>query len=297
VRFPVPTGEKPTTPALAILQGPPPSTAGVDLSPSTDDRPFFFFDRSIFDTRPAGATLSNLRNAVLVTASLTLLLFLLPLTRWRPPVQHELLRGTGYFFAIGVAFMLVEATLIQRFVLYLGHPSYATTVVLACILLGAGAGSFLSARAAWVRRGLIATLIAMPMVTLALPTLFRATLAQPLGLRVTLACVVLVTLGLMLGQWLPAGMQRFDDRNRPWFWAVNGIASVLAMTVSVALSIELGFALVSALGCCFYVAALGLLRPGSGAASAAAAGSATSTAAAAAASAAAAAGASRTATT
>ena len=38
--------------------------------------------------------------------------------------------------------MLVEISLVQRLTLYLGHPSYATTIVLGALLLGAGVGSF-----------------------------------------------------------------------------------------------------------------------------------------------------------
>lgn len=46
--------------------------------------------------------------------------------------------GSVFFAAIGVAFMFVEPSTIQRFILYLGHPSYATTVVIASLLAGAG---------------------------------------------------------------------------------------------------------------------------------------------------------------
>ena len=42
--------------------------------------------------------------------------------------------------------MLLENVLVQRFVLYLGHPSYATTVIIAGLLLGMGVGSIFAER-------------------------------------------------------------------------------------------------------------------------------------------------------
>src|SRR5262250_1502190 len=58
----------------------------------------------------------------------------------------DLWYGSAYFLCIGLGFMLVEVPWMQRFVLYLGHPSYASTVVLTCLLLGAGIGSSVAAR-------------------------------------------------------------------------------------------------------------------------------------------------------
>jgi hypothetical protein len=49
-----------------------------------------------------------------------------------------------YFVAIGLGYILVEVTFIQRFVLFLGHPTYALTVVIFLMLLSSGAGSVVS---------------------------------------------------------------------------------------------------------------------------------------------------------
>ena len=51
-----------------------------------------------------------------------------------------------YFLAIGVGYILVEVALIQKFVLFLGHPTYALTVVIFSLLVSSGVGSFLSRR-------------------------------------------------------------------------------------------------------------------------------------------------------
>src|SRR4030095_975564 len=52
----------------------------------------------------------------------------------------------AYFGALGAGFMLIEVSVLQRFVLLLGHPVYSLTVTLFSLLLGTGAG------AAWSRR-------------------------------------------------------------------------------------------------------------------------------------------------
>ena len=51
-----------------------------------------------------------------------------------------------YFGALGAGFMLIEVSVLQNFVLLLGHPVYSLTVTLFSLLLGTGLG------AAWSRR-------------------------------------------------------------------------------------------------------------------------------------------------
>jgi hypothetical protein len=69
-------------------------------------------------------------------------LFFLPF-----PVARTVLRGLGFvsgsafFGAIGAAYMLMQAPWVQRFVLHLGHPAYATPAVLGGMLVGTGLGS------------------------------------------------------------------------------------------------------------------------------------------------------------
>ena len=49
-----------------------------------------------------------------------------------------------YFVAVGLGYILVEIAFIQRFVLFLGHPTYALTVVIFLLMLSSGAGSLFS---------------------------------------------------------------------------------------------------------------------------------------------------------
>jgi hypothetical protein len=166
-----------------------------------------------------------------------------------------------YFALIGFAFMLVENVLVQRFVLYLGHPSYATTVIIACLLLGMGAGASYADRfgiARLLRLG-VAVPAALLAVVFGLSAVFDATLGFALAARVFISACVLLPLGAALGVFFPLGMLRFGDRAKPWYWAINGVFSVVASVMSLALSMEFGFTAVGALSALGYFAAWGCL--------------------------------------
>ena len=181
------------------------------------------------------------------------------LARWMKPAPG-FWRGSGYFTAIGLSFMFVEIAWLQRFVLYLGHPSLATTVTLGAMLLGAGLGSAVSTRLGlswWARRGWIAPLV-IAGLNAAFGPLFAATLGFGFAARVAVAIAAIAPAGFVMGFFFPLGMVRFGDRNKAWFWALNGAAGVLASVLSLALSMELGFRTVAWIGAGLYALAWGL---------------------------------------
>ena len=51
-----------------------------------------------------------------------------------------------FFAAIGLGYFAIEIALLQRFGLFLGHPNYALSVVLAALLVATGAGALASER-------------------------------------------------------------------------------------------------------------------------------------------------------
>ncbi|HEY2368962.1 MAG TPA: hypothetical protein VGH87_21345, partial [Polyangiaceae bacterium] len=163
----------------------------------------------------------------------------------------------AYFSFIGVGFMLVELPSAQRFVLFLGHPSYATTVVLTCLLLGAGVGSLRAARLSSraIQLHMAALPVAVVVLDLVCGSLLSATLGQTFVVRVGITSLMLVPLGYLMGVPLPAGMNVFEERHKAWFWAMNGAASVLAGVLSLALTMLLGFLATTIVGGAFYAIA------------------------------------------
>ena len=242
----------------------------LDVCPPTDERPFFFnMTRlsGLLDKPPAGyffATdpLRILAVTVVILAVLCALAFGLPL-RLMPRGTRPPASSVVFFGAIGVGFLLLEIALIQRFVLFLGFPTYALSVVLFALLAFTGIGSLISARLREPRRGLIVALacgsVLIAAAAIGLQPLLRSLIEWPFEARVALTVVLLAPAGLALGMAMPIGLTRLAGLHPdavPWAWAVNGIASVLASVLAVAVAITWGFAVVTLLALAFYLVAL-----------------------------------------
>jgi hypothetical protein len=247
----------------------------LDVCPPTDDRPFFFNMRrlgSLGSSGPGYIYATDPFVVLLVTvailALLSLALVAAPLVAvnraQRPPVA-----ALGFFAAIGVGFLTLEVALIQRFVLFLGFPTYALSVVLFALLLSTGFGSLLSGRVRRPRRSLGAALalacVLIAAASFALEPLLTALLEVPFALRVAVTVALLAPLGVLLGMAMPLGLRRLAALHPggvAWAWGVNAIASVVASAAAIAIAIVAGFpaATLAALAC--YVAALAHVRLG-----------------------------------
>ncbi len=180
-----------------------------------------------------------------------------------PP--RERLRVFSYFGLLGVAFLFVEIPLIQRWLLVMGHATYAFTLVVLVVLLGSSLGSTW-ARAAWLpRRGALAALAGLALLTaVAGRPLADAALGWPTAARVAAAAVSLAPLAVLMGLPFPLGLAWLEACApgwTPWAWAVNGCASVVASVLAAILALSLGFTAVICLGAGAYAAAM-MLLPG-----------------------------------
>jgi hypothetical protein len=173
--------------------------------------------------------------------------------------------GSTLFFAcLGFAFMFVEIPLLQRLTVYLGHPSYSTTVVLGSLLVGAGLGASAAGRIPESRRRLTVWLVPVVVgaIVFLLLWLSNKTLGQSFAVRVTISVVALTLAGGMMGVPFPLGMAKFDDRDRSWYWAINGATSVLASVLALVIALITGFTVVLGFAIAAYlVAALSLPGP------------------------------------
>jgi uncharacterized membrane protein YciS (DUF1049 family) len=156
-----------------------------------------------------------------------------------------------YFCGIGLGFMLVEIALLQRLIIFLGHPTYGLSVVLFAMLLSSGLGSWTTERiaggalAAAGRARLAALLVVLSVLGLVAQPLMAAMdhLATPV--RILVAIVLIFPAGFFMGMAFPMGMKvaaRGWEAVTPWLWGLNGAlsvtASVLAMALSLAFSIS-----------------------------------------------------------
>jgi spermidine synthase len=248
----------------------------LDITPTTDDRPFFFHTTKLKDqasvafgrTMLFGNGLSALMTLMGISTALVVAFILGPMAlSGRALLGSGWSRSLAYFGVLGAAFMLVEVALLQRFVLLLGHPVYSLTVTLFSLLLGTGVGSYLSRRIPEdrVRSRLLAALVAVALLgvvaIVALPPIIRAAIAVSLAARIAIAVALLFPAGLLMGIPLPAGVRLLARRQPellPWAWAMNGALSVLGTTLAVFIAMNWGFSVTLLTGGVVYLAAAGL---------------------------------------
>jgi hypothetical protein len=239
---------------------------GYDVSPPTDDRPFFFQTLNVLRGSSRGAEVRTereqsvvlLRRLVEILGGLAFVLVLLPLAaRGTLPRGPGFGKSTLFFSCLGFGFMFVEIPLLQRLAVYLGHPSYSTTVVLGSLLIGAGCGASLAGHVPESRRRLVGLLV--PLVVGAsvflLMWIAERTTGQSFAVRVAISVTMLTLAGAMMGMPFPLGMAKFDGRDRSWYWAINGATSVLASVLALVVALIAGFTVVLACAVASYLIA------------------------------------------
>lgn len=249
-----------------------------DVRPPTDDQPFFghYFKWSQVDEILSilGVTWQPFGGAgylvviiilifALVASSVLILLPAIALKKTKTRLNHP--GAVLYFGAIGLAFMLVEMPLIQRFILYLDQPAYAFSTVLFCILLFSGLGSRYGRRLFSTSTALIALIGLLVLYMLVMPPLIQETLGLPLVIRLAISITLLFPLGFLMGIPFPSGLMRVqavnvdqagaDQRILAWMWAVNGACSVLASILASLFALSFGFGVTLLIGTGFYLLA------------------------------------------
>jgi hypothetical protein len=203
---------------------------------------------------------------IVVGAVLGAVFLLLPLitirATWRT-IPHKT-STAAYFAALGLGFMFIEVSLIQRFTLFLGYPTHSLTVTLFALLWSTGVGSLLSERGmgAWPRTVVVygaALVVLVAFYQVSLAPLVRTGIGWPFGVRVAATVLLLAPLGLVLGAFMPLGLHAVAGATAhretfvAWAWAVNGFCSVVSSVVATLLSMTIGFDRVMACGAGLYV--------------------------------------------
>ncbi len=248
-----------------------------DSSPTTDNRPFFFYQMRFGDLGASFRknTRGQLNNVgvVLLVISLgfsllaTLVFVVAPLVVFRRGVladdRRKKLRVVGYFACLGLGFILVEIGFMQQFVLFLGHPVYALAVVLSGLLISSGIGAGLSSRldarlgSERARRLASAALVGvLVLYGLVLSSLFAALIDLVLPLRIAIAAVLVAIPGVAMGTFVPAGVRVANSLGAglvAWGWGINGATSVVGSVLAIMLSMNVGFTLALFTGVGVYV--------------------------------------------
>ena len=250
-----------------------------DVSPVGDDRPFFFYtvqprdlwnfvrngnqQSADYKINRAVPLLFGLMGLSIVVTGLILVLPRLVLGS-RLPRQKNVVKFLWYFLCLGAGYILVQVALIQKFVLLLGHPTYALTVIVFSMLVASGAGSYLSGRVVAgddTRLVYVLAAVALLVGILAFVStpLVTAAAGWPLAAKLFLTTLAVAPAALLMGMPFPSGLRRLEKRHAPsvrWAWSLNAAASVLGSASAIFLAIYIGLRSTLLVGAALYVCAL-----------------------------------------
>jgi hypothetical protein len=255
-----------------------------NIRPTTDNRPYFFqflrFDSLVQMVRTVGRSAIPfiewgylLLIATLIQAVLAgVVLILIPLFFLKREDTSSITHNSRftnwqvfvYFLSLGVGFMFIEMSFIQKFLLLLANPTYAVAVVLCAFLLFAGLGSLFSLKLRAIgklRQPPIAVAIGMLSVIALvylqlLPPIFHRFLASSDVLKIAVSIGLIAPLAFFMGMPFPLGIDRLQ-RHHPhliaWAWGINGYASVVSAILATCLAIAFGFNIVILLAVGIYL--------------------------------------------
>ena len=240
-----------------------------DVTPVIDDRPFF---HHFFKWNTIAETYNTfgrkwqpffeggyLIPVVFIQALVVSIVFIiLPLLFLRK-INLEIFKMKDisfllYFLLIGIGFMFAEISMIQQFILFLGHPVYSITTVLFTILISSGTGSYLSGRyfrdkgyEIIIRKFKFFLIILCGLIiiySILLPYLFNRILFESIIYRQTLSFILLFPLGFFMGIPFPTGiklLERYNTKIIPWAWCINGCSSVVSSILVIIIALTFGF--------------------------------------------------------
>ncbi len=222
-----------------------------DISPVRDDSPYFYKIKK--------GVPEDYKNLLVVILTVSVLSVLLPLMRMKSKSKkyrkekkkQEILLPLFVFTSIGIGFMILEISLLQKFILYLGTPTIALSILLGSLLVGMGIGSYFGEKI--YRNDIIKRLIRISgfivitglLLFILYPLILDKLLMFGVVLRAIVCFILLLPFGFLLGIPFPTGIQLLKQNNLskyiPWMYGVNGIFSVLGSVTAVIMSMLLGF--------------------------------------------------------
>jgi hypothetical protein len=230
-----------------------------NIQPATDNRPYFsqfllwrnvprlreLFGQHAFPFLELGSLIIAM--TLIQISALAVMLILFPLFR-KEKMKQSKFSTFMYFGGLGLGYMFVELVLIQRFILYLGHPMYATAAVIGVMLIFSGVGSLVSSRLAVTSSLLRKTVALVAMMIFAygiiITPLLHQSIALPALVKAVLLCLLIAPLAFVMGMPFPLGLRNLSGRHDegiPWAGGINGCLSVIAAPLATLVAVEAGF--------------------------------------------------------
>jgi hypothetical protein len=183
---------------------------------------------------------------------------------------------------IGIGFMILEVTFIQKFLLLLGTPIMALTVILFTVLLSSGIGSYISGKIFGTRphRAILTSIPILAGIVifyfLYLQHIIEATISMELPYRIMLTFGLLFPAAFLMGFQFPslirmASLITIQNKNKAVFqydnyvdsknnnttllWGINIVASVIGTVLAAISAMIIGFNGNLLIGLCMYLGA------------------------------------------
>jgi hypothetical protein len=250
-----------------------------NITPVGDNQPFFFYTVQPRDVLAFLAHASQtsadykinkavplLYALMAISVAATVIILALPplVLGARLPRHKGVLGFLLYFICIGAGYILIEMALIQKFVLFVGHPTYALTVVIFSMLLSSGLGSYFSRRILGhsrrrLHRALLLIAILVALLAAVVTPVLEAGVGLPLALKFAITVALISPAGFVMGMPFPTALKRLEEWHKPsvrWAWSLNAAASVLGSVGSLVCAIYLGLVQTLLAGGLLYLAAL-----------------------------------------
>lgn len=254
----------------------------INISAPTDDNPFYFsmlrlrdvLNKKLWDYKLVTFNVKAifiLGALLVIVSALTFCCVLIPLLLTNRKAN---LAGTAplfvYFTAIGLGFMFIEISQMQRLNIFLGHPIYGLSVVLFTLLLSSSLGSYtvrwvnvFDLPSAGLKRLLcLVAVIALFGILTPNTVVFFDRFSMPVQIAVSAAD--LFPLGFFMGMAFPLGIKFASARFgalTPWLWGMNGVASVLASVLAAVIALNWGISASFWTGfLCYLVALLSFIK-------------------------------------
>lgn len=244
---------------------------GLDISPVTDDQPFFFnvvtptmylrelvqgvVEEGRWGRKPVHRSevgMARLWAVLLTLSGLVATLILLPLTARLADIRalSAPVSTLAYFASLGVGFIGLELGFIHAFGVFLEHPIYSMVVVVTAMLLFTGLGSLWTARVPSGRSDETAQYMILAVGTLVLlyawlmPAIVHGLLAWPFAAKAAVAVALIAPLGFVLGTLFPLGVASLRQESPgavPWMWGLNAGLSVMGAPLAMVITLTSGY--------------------------------------------------------
>ncbi len=237
------------------------------VRPVSDDSPFFF---NFFKLKKIKSTYTALGQKLLPLLQGEFLVFillaqavlvasgliLLPVLIQQKRKKHREISTIAVFFyfgLIGMSFIFLEITFIQKFILFLGHPLYSMALIVFALLFSSGTGSLTSkkilGRNELKNIRIVFLLVAFLIITysFALPFFFNMFIGSNSVVKLFVSFSMIFPLGFLMGFPFPTGIRFLKNdgiKIIPWAWATNAFSSVVNSVAALAVAFWGGYTLV-----------------------------------------------------